>query len=312
MTMLAPPIFIVGSVRSGTTMLRLMLDHHPRLGIFGEFEYGFAWASEDGFPEIDEYLAHLEQDRVFLRNRHQTPPQIGTKAMVRALFEELAERTGKPKVGAAIHSNFHHIPEVWPGAKFIHIVRDPRDVARSVMQMGWVGTLWHGAAFWSDAIRKWDQLASVVPAERRFEVRYEDLVADPEQVLTETCEFLGEEFHPEMLRYDEDTTYSAPDARFVEQWRHRLNEEQLEQVEARCRRQMPRYGYRTATPPRRFGIGERLALHYEHRLNRIRFNLDRYGPQLYLAWQVAKRTSGAPFSGDILRRVRQVDESLIK
>lgn len=313
MTMRASPVFIVGSVRSGTTMLRLMLDHHPRIGIFGEFEYGFAWADEHGgFPDLATYRRELEQDRVYLRNEHQPHEASDTPALVRLLFEELAERTDKPVVGAAVHSKFHRILDVWPDARFVHIVRDPRDVARSCMQMGWVGTVWHGADFWNEAIARWDRLTERLPKGQCMEVRYEELVRDPRAVLTSICEFVGQEFDEQMLEYHKDTNYEAPDVSLVQQWRKKLSPDQIRQIETKCRALMPRYGYEPVTRPQELTTRERIALHYRHRINRIRFNLDRYGPPLYIAWQVAKRARTAPFSGEILQRVRHVDTMSVR
>src|SRR5215213_7611914 len=61
-----PPFFLVGSVRSGTTMLRLMLDHHPQLACHFEYEFAVERMTDDGrFPEIEPYRSFLRRDRIF-------------------------------------------------------------------------------------------------------------------------------------------------------------------------------------------------------------------------------------------------------
>jgi hypothetical protein len=66
-------------------------------------------------------------------------------------------------------------------------------------------------------------------------LKYEALVADPKQVLGEVCEFLELEFAEEMLTYGVKTTYASPDVSLIEQWRTKLSEEQIWQVEVKCR-----------------------------------------------------------------------------
>ena len=60
-------MFVVGALRSGTTMLRLMLDAHPHICNFGEFEYAVKYAAGGRFPAVQDYARLLETDRVFLR-----------------------------------------------------------------------------------------------------------------------------------------------------------------------------------------------------------------------------------------------------
>jgi hypothetical protein len=111
-------------------------------------------------------------------------------------------------------------------------LRDPRDVARSAIGMGWAGNVFHGLGSWIDTEDGW----SVAIARNRplvHEVRYEDLVAHPEATLTDLCAFLGLAFDPAMLAYDTQSTYGKPDARLTYQWKRKLTPRQVRQVEAR-------------------------------------------------------------------------------
>src|SRR5262245_48875713 len=64
--MIVQPVFLVGSERSGTTLTRLMLDHHPQIAFFFEFEYAVDWMPDSGgWPDLDAYFNSLEMDRTF-------------------------------------------------------------------------------------------------------------------------------------------------------------------------------------------------------------------------------------------------------
>ena len=59
------------------------------------------------------------------------------------------------------------LTRIWPDARFIHLVRDPRDVARSVIPMGWAGNTWVGVERWMEAERLWDRVRSSLPNSSR-------------------------------------------------------------------------------------------------------------------------------------------------
>lgn len=121
-----------------------------------------------------------------------------------------AAKTTKSILGAAVHSRFDLLPRLWPNARFIHMLRDPRDVARSAIFQGWVGHVYFGARYWLEAEQRWSSLVTALLEHQRTEVRYEELVYRPEAELSKLCEFLGVAYDPAMLSYDRDSTYSKP------------------------------------------------------------------------------------------------------
>ena len=132
------PAFIVGAVRSGTTLLRLMLDHHPELAFHFEFEFGVDQVSANGmYPEIDRYHDYLAQHRVFQMSGGKIDPDLDFRHLVNSFLEQKRVRDGKTTVGATVHHHIDRIQFLWPEAKYIHLLRDGRDVARSCMAMGW-------------------------------------------------------------------------------------------------------------------------------------------------------------------------------
>jgi hypothetical protein len=80
---------------------------------------------------------------------------------------------------------------LWPDARFIYLLRDGRDVARSQVEFGLAGNVWAAASVWRRAERDWRLLCAKVPPQRRIELRYEELARDPERELTRICAFLG-------------------------------------------------------------------------------------------------------------------------
>ena len=84
------------------------------------------------------------------------------------------DRDGKPFVGAVVHHHFDRLLRIWPDARFIHLMRDGRDVGRSYIEMGWAGNMYTAVDGWILAEQLWSKLSQIVPEERRIDVRYED------------------------------------------------------------------------------------------------------------------------------------------
>ena len=96
------------------------------------------------------------------------------------------------------------IGSLLPEARFVHIIRDGRDVALSLQQVAWgVPNVEEAARSWSRHVRKAMSAGRRLGPERYLEIHYEQLVAAPEQVLTDVCCFLGLEFETGMLNYFE-------------------------------------------------------------------------------------------------------------
>jgi len=78
------PIFLVGSLRSGSTLLRLMLDHHPDIAFCSDSEFLVTHISEAGeFQEISAYRAALAADRVFRHGRYEVDPDLNFQNLVK-------------------------------------------------------------------------------------------------------------------------------------------------------------------------------------------------------------------------------------
>lgn len=112
-----PPAFLVGSERSGTTMLRLMLDHHPMLVWQDEFEFAVDMISPDGgFPDMGYYREWLSLHRIFLASGFTIDPTLDYARLIRGFLEQRRSRDGKPIVGATVHRHFDRLLHLWPEA----------------------------------------------------------------------------------------------------------------------------------------------------------------------------------------------------
>ena len=201
---------IVGVPRSGTTLLRLMLDRHPQLAIPPETWFLADLAALIGQPGVgvDVLLDTIMEP--------DTWPDFGLSAealravlvpgdpsaAARAFFRLYADRHAKPRWGDKTPTDeIEAIERLLPEARFIHIIRDGRDVAASLRKMWFapsedVGEL---ASFWRGRIER--TRAGGERVGHYLEVRYEDLVTEPEPVLRRICAHVDLVFDQAMLTH---------------------------------------------------------------------------------------------------------------
>lgn len=305
----AEPTFIVGSVRSGTTLLRLMLDHHPDIAFHFEFEFAVDCIGDDGqLPSLSDYHDYLNQDRVFLLSGGEIDPALGYCELTHSFLEQRRRRAGKSHVGATVHHGFEKLPYVWPNARYIHLSRDGRDVARSCIAMGWAGNLYCAADRWVEAENAWRRLAPKLPATHRLEICYEDLIEQPEASLTAICEFIGVAFSPRIYDYAEHSTYELPDPKLLGQWRKKLSDRDLQLAEARMGDMLVERGYPLSGLSRiTVSPAEERRLRWEDWCARSRFRRRRYGLALYSTDFLARRLAIRPLARWCKRRIDAID-----
>ncbi len=310
----APPTFLVGSVRSGTTLLRLMLDHHPRLAFHFEFEFAVDRLGPQGeFPPLDQYRAYLRQDRVFRLSGATIDPQLDYLGLVSSFLEQHRRRANKPSVGATVHHRFDLLPKLWPQARYVHLLRDGRDVASSCIAMGWAGNMYCASDRWLRAERCWDRLRGQLSRDQWIEVRYESLIRQPEVALHEICDFLGEKLHQSMFDYAHSSDYGLPDARFTSQWKSRLSDREIQLAEHRQRELLVARGYELSGLPA-IDVDAALERRLRHAdwLARAAYRRRRYGLPLLAADFLGRRLRLRPLARWTKRRTDAIDNQHIR
>jgi len=232
------PFFIVGSGRCGSTLLRVMLASHSRLTIPPETWFLISLVKRFSIDrtldakQIDEAVSMVIGDyrwpdmnfdpQEFRRQASQlTAPRV--RDLVELIYRRHVEDEGKLRWGDKTPVYIEILPELarmYPGSRFIHLVRDGRDVAKSFKATGWdSGGRWlhDNTREWNKALRlHWRWMRSEF-RDRILLIRYEDLLLEMEPTLRQICAFIGEEFEPQMLTWEDKVDEQVP-AR--EQLRH--------------------------------------------------------------------------------------------
>ncbi|MGI8728183.1 MAG: sulfotransferase family protein [Solirubrobacterales bacterium] len=213
-----PPVpFIVGVTRSGTTLLRLMLDAHPDLAIPPETHFvpqliktargrGVSCEEVHGVVTGHRQWGDFNLDSAELLRRYCELERIDPESTVRAFFELYAEREGKPRWGDKTPNyvkRMKQIERTIPEARFIHMIRDGRDAALSRFKR-----LLKDPPPMETVAERWVKKIEGARADagdlaHYIEVRYEDLVRETERELRRVSEFLELPWDESMLRYYE-------------------------------------------------------------------------------------------------------------
>lgn len=216
---LHPFPFVVGSGRSGTTLLRAMLDSHPELAIPPESHFivplarsygkdgdgAFPTAAflEDLFP--NEFFAKWDLPEERVRRAFKRSEPASFSDAIRGLYACYAAHQRKPRYGdktPAYVKNLYRLGDLFPEARFIHIVRDGRDVALSYLSL-YMNDVGRAARKWKKMVQGGREAGATLGSGRYREVLYEDLIGDPEEVLRPLCSFIDLDFDLVMLGYFE-------------------------------------------------------------------------------------------------------------
>lgn len=274
------PLFIVGCGRSGTTLLRLMLNMHPELAIPEESHVLYQIARLRSFgrwpraasPDfVGRFLEHVESSPFManwelepggLRRRIESKAARGFGQLLLCMYEEYLAKAGKPRWGDKTPMHVQYmwiIRRFFPTARFVHVLRDPRDVAQSVAAKSWGPRhLNHAGHYW-----KWLVLSGMISgrmlgARSYLEVRFEDLVREPEEILRKITRFAGLEYTDQLLRYHQSqaaSDYAAKgnegskrlqqklDPERVFLWRQSMRARDVSSVDRQCGAVMRLGGY---------------------------------------------------------------------
>lgn len=212
-TTATPPIFVGGAGRSGTTLLRVVLDSHPRIACGPELKVtpaicGLWYDMQTGFfPALLEHGLGREDLNAL------------TRALIDGLLAKFRASQGKHRSAEKSPNNvfyFEHLHRIFPDSPLVHVLRDGRDVVCSLLTMDWVDSRTgapidytrdarKAAQYWVQAVQAGRQAGRNIGPARYREIKYEDIVARPEPTLRALFAFLGEMWDDAVLRFHENT-----------------------------------------------------------------------------------------------------------
>lgn len=252
--------FFVGTNGSGTTLHRAIFDSHPDLAIPGEAQFVAKMAGNreryegEGFDSGRLIKDLRKQDRFEnwgldfddVEKVLAAPPVEDFPGAIRRLYQLYADQRGKSRYGDKTQANIHHLPllaELFPESKFIHAVRDGRDVALAHTD----GTkIEQVAVSWKRRVTAGREAGKALGPDRYIESRFEDLIEDTETSVRRICDFLDLTYDTQMLRYYERAgdivaTTAVPDrhkdiflppTKGLKDWRRDLSDDQVARFEA--------------------------------------------------------------------------------
>lgn len=248
------PFFIVGAQRSGTTMLRLMLNQHSALCIPFESvfipafyrrldEYGDLASRSSIECLLDDIIADpwvqkggLVPDRAAVLEQQPTD----YAGLVDVIFRTYAHARSKSRWGDKTPGYVEEIDvinELFPECQVIHLIRDGRDVALSLSGLSWGSpNLIKNARDWRWKTILGRKMGGMIGS-RYIEVFYEELVRDPKLVLGRICDCLSVDYEDGMLTYPESargempsrsltwhgSSIAPPNRSKVDAWRSRMS-----------------------------------------------------------------------------------------
>lgn len=249
-----PAYFLVEASRSGSTLLRVMMDCHPDISIIrhSAIEMGLQYMNDDGVAatNLQPYYWELGGSYGIRESGVIIDRSMTLHDCLRDQLAQLARSSSKPILGGSLHHNFPRLLFVFPNARFIYLYRDGRDVARSGMALGWYDNYWTAVEAWMTAELQAKQMRSRLPAERWIEICYEDLILHPREILGRICEFMGTSYDEAIFDYTNVTRYKEPDPTLVEQWRGKMSSAEIQVAEARIGQLLEDRGYPLSGLPR--------------------------------------------------------------
>jgi len=289
-----------------------MLDSHPDISNPGEFDFLIDLLGSNGqAPDPQRYRRWLATHRGFQAMGLAVDPALGYAELMHAFVKQLC-RDDKV-LTMNVHRHFDRLPGLFPQARYIHLIRDPRDVALSTIGMGWAGNVHSGVNIWAESERSWDRLAASLASDRYMEVRYEVLLENLVEELTKICRFLDVDYSPRMLDYSARSSYTVPDPQLRYQWKRKCTSRELQLVDWKLGGMLLQRKYElSGLPPRKPRLLELLRMAIQDKVYRVRFRIRRYGMVLYLENLVASRARIVSWQASCQSRINRIDVKYLK
>jgi amino acid adenylation domain-containing protein len=232
-----PAVFVLSAPRSGSTLLRAMLGGHPRLFAPPELELlSFTDMAErraafsgrnafwlEGLLRAVMAALHCGADEAKALVERCEEEALPTRLVYRRLQQWIGPRTlvDKTPSYALSRDALERAETDFAGARYIHLIRHPNAVIHSFEEARLDQVFFRhahpftrrelGELIWTVSHQNIADFLAAVPAERQHWLRFEDLVRDPVAVLSDLCEFLGLDFHPDMAEPYKDSSVRMTD-----------------------------------------------------------------------------------------------------
>ena len=315
------PIFIIGTERSGSNLLRVILTAHSKIWIphpphfmnyFAHLKYGDLVQQKNQEKVLRDMLRlvryHIFPWTEYQLNQSQILSAVQHSSMfglTAAIYEHVLPQTQKTIWGCKSTFMIAHIPAIrtlYPDARFIFLVRDPRDVSLSSKTS--VFSPCHpllSAKLWNEQ-QKIGLAAMNAHPESFHLLKYEELLQDHQGTLENICRFLQLELEPQMFDFFRQKEASKG-AQLSEswkntgkpiksnnhgKWRTQLNPSEISDVESQCFDTMQLFGYQPTTDLASHIDPDRLAkIHRKERLlqARIEYQSFRNDKNVFLRWR---------------------------
>lgn len=272
-----PPLLILGVRRSGTTLLRVMLDRHSQLAVPDE-SYFVPQLADRHLRRVDpdEFVDDLrrlntlaEWDVPLDRVRERLTPDMPIGTAIATVYAVYAAERGKARWGdktPMYMQNLRLLERLFPDARFVHLIRDGRDAALSFLELprGLVTETWMHPRTPADFASQWrTEVAAARRLGRRvgpryLEVRYEELVDDVEAVLRRICELAGLAYESTMADYAGKVDVSAkphqqrlrqPPTAGVRNWRAQMSPDDVAAFDRVAGDLLRELGYESSRSP---------------------------------------------------------------
>ncbi len=245
--MVTAPVFIVACPRSGTTKLASLLNKHSavasatethffnhvsRLSCFADSgDLSLEPANLSQFfaePRVQDYLqvSNLSQSELAAAFLTVAEAKSITKKQVfDIMVSEFLKAKSKTIFCEKTPQHLQNVNEIhllYPDARFIHLIRDGRDVVSSLIKMPWRPPgLINNARFWQRYIKLGEAATRALPADRFLTVRYEDLLMEPESTLKTICAFIGIGYEPGIVS---SSSTEPIFANWEAEWKHKASQ----------------------------------------------------------------------------------------
>lgn len=264
------PVFVTGYQRSGTTLLGNIVDRHSSIAVFIESffipRYFFTQVLFWPLRKDANYLrlakaivgeSSSKKNNMVLHESVLSDKGRTVASLIDTLFFEWAKSRGKERWGdksPGYISKMSILNKMFPDARFVHIIRDGRDVWLSLKKLGWESDVVKVANDWAKTVAKARSFGASMDPSRYLEIQYERLVAQPDVEARRVAEFLDEKYDPEMIEPDADGpgnpalidwpgVNQAIDSANVQKWKKQLTDDELAAFDVCARDVLESLGY---------------------------------------------------------------------